>query len=109
MNLYKRGLFFIGLLLLVVPSIHAQHEGHQQPPPKPAGTPATPKPTSPQPSPETAEANTEKTSLAIGSDLTFYSKPSILDSVYGTNPVSWKIFFRLRPAKMNMSGMHGTH
>jgi hypothetical protein len=53
--------------------------------------------------------NTEKTSLAIGSDLTFYSKPSILDSIYGTNPVSWKIFVRLRPAKMTMHDMHGTH
>lgn len=53
--------------------------------------------------------NTEKHSFAIGSDVTFYSKPSILDSIYGTNPVSWKIFFRLRPQKMSMSGMHGTH
>lgn len=53
--------------------------------------------------------NTEKTSLAIGSDLTFYSKPSILDSIYGTNPVSWKIFVRLRPSKMTMHDMHGTH
>jgi hypothetical protein len=53
--------------------------------------------------------NTEKHSLAIGSDVTFYSKPSILDSIYGTNPVSWKIFLRLRPQKMSMSGMHGTH
>jgi hypothetical protein len=53
--------------------------------------------------------NTEKTSLAIGSDVTFYSKPSILDSVYGANPVSWKIFFRLRPAKMTMHGSHPTH
>lgn len=53
--------------------------------------------------------NTEKTSLAIGSDLTFYSKPSILDSVYGTNPVSWKLFVRLRPSKMTMHDMHGTH
>ncbi len=53
--------------------------------------------------------NTEKHSLAIGSDVTFYSKPSILDPIYGTNPVSWKIFFRLRPQKMTMSGMHGTH
>lgn len=53
--------------------------------------------------------NTEKHSLAIGSDITFYSKPSILDSIYGTNPVSWKIFMRLRPQKMSMSGMHGTH
>ena len=53
--------------------------------------------------------NTETTSLALGSDFTFYSKPSILDSVYGANPVSWKFFVRLRPAKMNMSSMHGTH
>jgi hypothetical protein len=53
--------------------------------------------------------NTEKTSLAIGSDVTLYSKPSILDSVYGENPVSWKIFFRLRPAKMTMHGSHLTH
>ena len=53
--------------------------------------------------------NTEKTSLAIGSDLTFYSKPSILDPIYGSNPVSWKVFVRLRPSKMSMSGMHGTH
>lgn len=53
--------------------------------------------------------NTKKTSLAIGSDLTFYSKPSILDSIYGVNPVSWKAFVRLRPSPMNMSSMHGTH
>ena len=53
--------------------------------------------------------NTEKHSFAVGSDLTFYSKPSILDSIYGTNPVSWKFFIRLRPQKMNMSGTHGTH
>lgn len=53
--------------------------------------------------------NTEKHSLAIGSDVTFYSKPSILDTVYGTSPVSWKFFVRLRPQKMSMSGMHGTH
>lgn len=52
--------------------------------------------------------NTDKISMAIGSDLTFYSKPSILDRIYGTNPVSWKVFFRLRPGKMNMS-MHGAH
>ena len=52
---------------------------------------------------------TEKHSLALGSDVTFYSKPSILDSIYGTNPVSWKFFIRLRPQKMTMSGMHGTH
>jgi len=53
--------------------------------------------------------NTEKTSLAIGSDVTFYSKPSLLDPIYGSHPVSWKLFFRLRPGPMSMSGMHGTH
>lgn len=53
--------------------------------------------------------NTEKTSVALGSDLTFYSKPSILDPIYGSNPVSWKVFVRIRPAPMNMSSMHGMH
>ena len=52
--------------------------------------------------------NTGKVSLAVGGDLTFYSKPAILDRLYGDNPVSWKIFVRLRPAKMDMSA-HGTH
>jgi hypothetical protein len=55
--------------------------------------------------------NTEKVSFAIGSDLTFYSKPAMLDRLYGSNPVSWKLFFRVRPGKMDMSmgGTHGTH
>lgn len=51
----------------------------------------------------------EKISLAIGGDVTFYSKPAILDSNYGSNPVSWKAFFRIRPGSMNMSKMHSTH
>ncbi len=53
--------------------------------------------------------NTEKTSVAIGTDLTFYSKPAILDAIYGGNPVSWKAYIRVRPGKMNMASMHGTH
>lgn len=53
--------------------------------------------------------NTDKVSLAIGSDVTFYSKPAILDQLYGSNPVSWKLFFRIRPGKMNMQSMHGMH
>ena len=53
--------------------------------------------------------NTKKLSLAVGGDVTFYSKPAILDAIYGSNPVSWKLFFRLRPAQMTMSGMHGMH
>jgi hypothetical protein len=51
---------------------------------------------------------TDKVSVGIGSDLTFYSKPAILDSIYGNNPVSWKLFLRIRPGKMDMS-MHGVH
>jgi hypothetical protein len=52
--------------------------------------------------------NTNKVSLAIGGDLTFYSHPAVLDPIYGDRPVSWKVFFRLRPAKMDMT-THGMH
>ena len=52
--------------------------------------------------------NTDKVSLGIGSDVTFYSKPAVLNSIYGNNPVSWKLFLRIRPGKMDMS-MHGMH
>ena len=48
--------------------------------------------------------STELASLAIGGDVTFYSKPSALDPIYGTNPVSWKLFFRIRPGKMKHMG-----
>lgn len=53
--------------------------------------------------------NKESLSLSIGSDLTFYTKPNILDPLYGQNPVSWKLFFRLRPGKMSANNMHGMH
>lgn len=53
--------------------------------------------------------NTSKLSLGIGSDVTFYSTPVVLDRIYGNNPVSWQLFLRLRPGKMDMSSMHGTH
>jgi hypothetical protein len=46
----------------------------------------------------------EKLSVAIGSDVTFYSKPATLDVIYGNHPTSWRLFLRLRPAKMEMSG-----
>lgn len=36
--------------------------------------------------------------LALGSDVTFYSKPSSLNAAYGANPVSFQVFFRARPA-----------
>jgi hypothetical protein len=35
--------------------------------------------------------------LGLGADVTFYSKPAILASFYGSNPVSFRIFLRLRP------------
>jgi len=44
--------------------------------------------------------NTNKVSLAFGGDVTFYSKPETLDPIYGRDPVSWKLFVRIRPAGM---------
>jgi hypothetical protein len=40
--------------------------------------------------------------IGLGADVTFYSKPSALDPIYGVNPVSFHIFLRLRPPKMSM-------
>lgn len=45
---------------------------------------------------------TDKFNVALGSDVTFYSKPAILDSVYGDNPVSYRFFVRVRPSRMSM-------
>ena len=53
--------------------------------------------------------NTNKVSVGIGSDLTFYSKPAVLDQFYGNNPASWRLFLRIRPSKMKMGQMHGMH
>jgi hypothetical protein len=50
--------------------------------------------------------NTEKLSVAVGGDFTFYSKPAALDPLYGDNPTSYRFFIRLRPGRMKMSG-HG--
>ena len=36
--------------------------------------------------------------LGLGADVTFYSKPAALDPIYGNNPVSFRVFLRLRPA-----------
>jgi hypothetical protein len=49
--------------------------------------------------------NTRSISVALGGDLTLYSKPAILDTNYGNRPVSSHFFVRIRPAKMEMS--HG--
>jgi hypothetical protein len=35
--------------------------------------------------------------LGLGTDVTFYSKPDVLDSAYGNNPVSFHVFLRVRP------------
>ena len=51
--------------------------------------------------------NTESMSVGVGGDLTFYSKPAILDSVYGNSPKSYKFFIRLRPARMKMDSHAG--
>lgn len=54
--------------------------------------------------------NTNKISLGIGGDFTFYSKPAALDPIYGSHPTSYRIFLRLRPNKMKMGDeMAGGH
>ncbi len=51
--------------------------------------------------------NTDQISLALGADVTFYSKPEALDALYERNPISSKFFVRIRPARMNMSDHSG--
>lgn len=51
--------------------------------------------------------STEKLLMAIGGDVTFYSKPATLDPIYGRNPTSYRFFLRFRPGKMDMGSMHG--
>ncbi|HXY14303.1 MAG TPA: hypothetical protein VEI26_07375 [Terriglobales bacterium] len=35
--------------------------------------------------------------LGLGADATFYSKPAVLNPVYGNDPVSFHVFLRIRP------------
>jgi hypothetical protein len=37
--------------------------------------------------------------LGLGADLTFYSKPATLDATYGSRPVSFQVFLRVRPGR----------
>jgi hypothetical protein len=53
--------------------------------------------------------NTERLSVALGTDFSFYSKPDVLDGVYGNNPTSYRFFIRLRPSRMSHSGGAHTH
>ena len=38
--------------------------------------------------------------VGLGGDVTFYSKPAVLDPFYGNNPVSFHVFIRVRPGLM---------
>ena len=38
--------------------------------------------------------------VGLGGDVTFYSKPSVLDASYGNDPVSFHLFVRVRPGLM---------
>jgi hypothetical protein len=38
--------------------------------------------------------------IGLGGDVTFYSKPAVLDPIYGDNPVSFHVFIRIRPGFM---------
>ncbi|MFZ0733760.1 MAG: hypothetical protein WAM79_15660 [Candidatus Sulfotelmatobacter sp.] len=44
--------------------------------------------------------------LGLGADLTFYSKPAVLNAAYGANPVSFQIFLRMRPGKRQKMHSH---
>ena len=35
----------------------------------------------------------------VGADITLYATPALLTPSYGARPVSWQVFFRLRPSE----------
>jgi len=41
--------------------------------------------------------HTSRWQLGLGADMTFYSKPAVLDPIYGDEPVSFHVFLRVRP------------
>ena len=41
----------------------------------------------------------KKMTASLGADVTFYSKPSILDPIYGNHPTSYRVFINLRPGR----------
>jgi hypothetical protein len=51
--------------------------------------------------------DTGKVLLGLGGDMTFYSTPGTLDALYGSNPTSFKLFFRVRPSRMRMNDHSG--
>jgi hypothetical protein len=54
---------------------------------------------------------TDNLSFALGGDFTLYSKPGVLDALYGRSPASYKLFLRIRPGKMKHGGqsVQGSH
>lgn len=53
--------------------------------------------------------NSDKVSMGLGGDMTIYSKPALLDSVYGENPLSYRFFLRFRPRQMKTTDTgHGS-
>jgi hypothetical protein len=47
--------------------------------------------------------HSEHWQVGLGGDVTFYSKPAVLDPIYGNNPVSFHVFVRIRPELMEHS------
>jgi hypothetical protein len=47
---------------------------------------------------------TDKFTVALGGDVTFYSKPPVLDTIYGNNPTSYHFFVRFRLGRMSVGG-----
>jgi hypothetical protein len=41
--------------------------------------------------------------FGLGADITVYSQPAVLDAAYGANPLSFRVFLRVRPA---LTGHH---
>ncbi|HET9408970.1 MAG TPA: hypothetical protein VFO39_17130 [Candidatus Sulfotelmatobacter sp.] len=44
--------------------------------------------------------------LGLGADVTFYSMPGVLNAAYGTRPVSFQVFLRVRPGIATMTHHH---
>jgi hypothetical protein len=44
--------------------------------------------------------HSERLIASLGADVTFYSKPSTLDPIYGDQPTSYRVFVNFRPGRM---------
>ena len=44
--------------------------------------------------------------LALGADVTLYSKPEVLNAIYGERPVSFQVFLRMRPGSVSHQHSH---